>query len=92
MGDSLQKLETWSTLNSLQAAQQTEEYLFHVAQLIEAFSRQQGWSLLLPGSSANLRVSLTVLTAYVYLRRDGPSESGQYQGLPEAFELFTSLA
>ena len=45
------------------------------------------WSLLLLGGWAWLRVHLSLLavfTAYILLGREGPSESGQFQGLPEA--------
>jgi hypothetical protein len=35
---------------------------------------------------------LTVFTTYIYLRREEPSECVQYQGLPEASELFASYS
>ena len=78
--------------------------LFHVGLLIFASLRQLnwlvpasprgvGWFILtehLLGSSAFLTVLL--LTVDICLGKREPSAPGQFQGLPEAFELFTFLA
>lgn len=46
-------------------------------------SRKLCWPLPLLGG-----LSATVLTAYVSVRKEGPSPSSQFQGFCEAFELF----
>jgi hypothetical protein len=56
MGDSSQKLGTWSTLHRLQAVQQVGECPFQVTQLVEPSSRLLGL-FLLPGSWCGLKVS-----------------------------------
>lgn len=71
-----QEPETWSSPPNLQAAQQVAEYYL-------------SWSEPLPGSWAGLRMSLCFLTARVHLRRERPSVSAQFQGLP-AFGLVIS--
>ena len=43
-----------------------------------------GRPMLLPGTWACLRVTVTTITAYILLEREEPRESGQFQGLPEA--------
>lgn len=61
MGDSLQKLQVWSTLHSLQEAQEVGEYPFHMTQLICASSRQLLWFPSLPCSLACLSMFFTSL-------------------------------
>ena len=79
MGDSSSKPE-WGahTLHSLQAAQQVGKCLPLAAEVV----RVSSWQFIL---SERL---LVVLTAYIYLGKEGPSASAQLQFLPEAFELF----
>lgn len=80
----------------LQAARQTGECLFQVAQLVWTSSEHIGWNLppqaahLSSASSRQLGCSgyfSAVLSAYVHLRKEEACLSGQFQELPGASEL-----
>ena len=48
------------------------------------------WFLSLSGGLLGLGVFLVDFLRTCHLGREGPSKSGQFQGLPEAIELFSS--
>lgn len=73
-----QMLETWSSVNNLQATQQVRDCL---AGLCLSQAALLVWECL-----------SAVFAAYVSSGREEFSESGQFQGLSEAFKLFTSWA
>lgn len=88
-GWQLTKLGAWSTLHSLWAAQQAGKCHFQVTDL-----KQLSWFWHLPHTWSCLKSLLCnsvsflwegLLVAFiVYSVREGPSESGYFQGLPEA--------
>jgi hypothetical protein len=93
LDDTSPKLGTWSSLHSLQTAQQVEECPFQVPQLVETFSRA---APLLSASCRQLVLSLSLLFSLalplqerfsaftVHSGREEPSSSGQCQGLQES--------
>lgn len=81
-------------LSDLHGTQQVEEYLWYLKG-VWVSSKQTSWSLLLGSSSSLcgltcLRMASVVIITYICLGREDPSVSGQFQGLPESFELFIS--
>ena len=80
MGDSSQRLEMWSTLYSLKGVQQVGECPSQIAHLISASFRHLSLS------------ECFSLVLNIYLEKEGPSEFGQFQELPEAvLNYFLSL-